>query len=140
MSKKIEHFSVSVCKNRRIWKISKIEVSNFAFLTSNSDSPYQIFTDFDIPWLLYQGGQSQWVAKIRKSAIFWSFGFFISYMRQAHHVVHHWIAIELGYPKKVLIPWYNVSPRIIYCVNVIFLVFLDMPDCKKQPSLNFYFS
>ncbi len=33
--------SVIVSKNRRIWKISKNEVSNFAFLTSNSDSPYQ---------------------------------------------------------------------------------------------------
>jgi hypothetical protein len=51
--------------------------------------------------------------KIRKSAYFDPLDFLISYMRQAHHVVHHWIAIELGYPKKVLISRYNVSPRTI---------------------------
>ncbi len=84
----------------------------------------KIALDPNFYWFWYtmttlpRGSKSMSGHKIRKSAYFDPLDFFISYMRQAHHVVHHWIAIELVYPKRVLIPLYNVSPRtILYKCN-----------------------
>jgi hypothetical protein len=61
-------------------------------------------------------------------------------MIKVRHVIYHWIALELGYPKIVLNPRYIPSPKIIWqkCHFLKKTVFLDFKKIKKQPNLNFY--
>jgi hypothetical protein len=35
-------------------------------------------------------------------------------MIKVRHVVYHWVALELGYPNKVLNPQYKLSPGTLW--------------------------
>ncbi len=66
--------------------------------------------------------------------------FFFTNMIKERHVVYHWVALELGYPKIELIARYISSPEPIWqkCHFLNKTVFLDFNKIKKQPNLNFY--
>ncbi len=119
------------CKNRPNWNQS---FSNFGFLTSNSDSSYQNTPEAKIfLFLIYPYYPTRGV-KVHIAI------FFLTYIIKVPHVIYHWIALELDFPKILLIPRYIPSPKIIWqkCHFRKKTFFLDFKKIKKQPNLNFY--
>ena len=134
------------CKNRPNWNILKNEFLNFGFLTSNSDSPYQNYPRSKFLLILIIGDPPIGRVKVQErpkyeNAYITIFRiFFFTFIIKVPHVIYHWKALELGYPKILLIPRYIPSPKIIWqkCHFLKKTVFPDFQQIKKQPSLNFY--
>ena len=134
------------CKNSPNWNILENEFPNFRFLTSNSDSTYQNYPRSKFLLILIIGDPPIGRVKVQErpkyeNAYITIFRiFFFTFIIKVPHVIYHWIALELGYPKILLILRYIPSPKIIW-QKYHFLkktVFVDFKKIKKQPNLNFY--
>ncbi len=134
--------SVVFGKNRPNWNIFKNEFSNFDLIFGFPIPKYLRIHNFSAFDISPGGSNSTRGQNIKKVHIAIFLILFLTYIMKVPHVIYHWIALELGYPKIVLIARYIPSPGIIMqkCHFLKKTVFPDFPKIKKQPSLNFCIS